>query len=325
MANRLLDRLGARWVIAQPGAALPGRALSLQGQPLAGDPPPGPSTALADGATVAIPATGTTVRGVQLRLTAPVERGTKVAVRIRVLGADGTELATGGLTSNGAAPGWLTVPVAGAAIPAQAPVRIEVRNEGAPLTLLRGQGQQPYARWVVPDPAKPDNLVLVFSDTHGTLWERTSALPRIRWAGSAEVLPDEKTRLERLQSPELPAGTAVFNAPPPGASSGATAQLDVVEDSGDRIAVRVNARGAGHLVVADSMPSGWTATVDGTEVPIALVDQAFAAVPVPAGEHLVEFDYTGSHRTLGIAVSAGAVLLLLAAGALVWWRRRRTG
>jgi uncharacterized membrane protein YfhO len=70
--------------------------------------------------------------------------------------------------------------------------------------------------------------------------------------------------------------------------------------------------------------SGWTARVDGEEVPILRADHCFRAVAVPAGTCVVDFRYRPPGLLAGCVVSA---LALLVCGALAWvgvrrWRRR---
>jgi hypothetical protein len=63
----------------------------------------------------------------------------------------------------------------------------------------------------------------------------------------------------------------------------------------------------------------WKATLNNSEVPILRADYAFMAVPVPAGDSVLELDLTNGVRIWGIAVSF-AVLFLLA---LVIYRQKR--
>ncbi|MBL8232936.1 MAG: YfhO family protein [Bryobacterales bacterium] len=68
-------------------------------------------------------------------------------------------------------------------------------------------------------------------------------------------------------------------------------------------------RGGPFHLIEQNLP-GWSASVDGTKVPVALVRTAFQGIEVPAGEHTVEFQF----RSTGLRI--GAVVSVLSLGAL---------
>ena len=74
-------------------------------------------------------------------------------------------------------------------------------------------------------------------------------------------------------------------------------------------------------------PWGWTATVDGTEVPIGRADYTLRALRIPAGEHevVMEFRPTSLDVTnrLGVASVIGIFILCAAAVAVPFHKRRR--
>jgi hypothetical protein len=76
------------------------------------------------------------------------------------------------------------------------------------------------------------------------------------------------------------------------------------------------------LVLTDTYYPGWTAVVDGKNSPIYRADYAFRAVPVPAGNHSVEFRYRPQSFSSGLAIASGAALL--AAAAVFILKRRGT-
>lgn len=91
-----------------------------------------------------------------------------------------------------------------------------------------------------------------------------------------------------------------------------------------RVVVRTKAEAPGLLVLADSFHPGWSAFVDGKPKAILQAYTIFRAVPVPAGNHLVEFHFTAARlktsRRIGHAAWAG--LLLAGIVTLVRTRRR---
>jgi hypothetical protein len=151
-----------------------------------------------------------------------------------------------------------------------------------------------------------------------TVYQRLTALPRIRWATTAVVEADPTAALELVASGEAP--DVVLDAPGP-EPSGDPATIDVSEDSGDVIEVDVDAAGAGYLVVADALRERWSVTVDGVEAPLRSADVGYVAVAVPGGQHHVRLSYRVARGGVGFLFSGLGALALLG---LVVVDRRRT-
>jgi hypothetical protein len=90
----------------------------------------------------------------------------------------------------------------------------------------------------------------------------------------------------------------------------------VVEDSDERVALRMDAKRAGYLVLSDTYYPGWQATVDGRRAKVRPADVAFRAVAIPAGRHTVAFEYHPWSVKLGGALSLAA-LAAIALGLLL--------
>lgn len=180
---------------------------------------------------------------------------------------------------------------------------------------------------LVVDPDEPvwddtDAFDLVHTEA-ATIYERPSALPRIRWATDAVVEPDASARVAALADPELPDDTVVLSATPRRTPDpGTGAELTVVRDAGDTIEVEVTADGGGWLVVMDSLDD-WSARVDGDPRGIVEADHAGGAVRLDAGTHRVVLSYTPRGLDTGLLVSGVAVVALVGLGALEISPRRR--
>ncbi|MDQ3113278.1 MAG: YfhO family protein, partial [Actinomycetota bacterium] len=182
---------------------------------------------------------------------------------------------------------------------------------------IRSDGATPAIALVRPS---DDDLEVVLGGAT-TIYERTSALPRIRWAKTAVVEPDATRAIDLVLSGTAP--DVVLAAPGP-EPSGAPATLDVVEDSGDTIAVDVDAEGLGYLVVADGLQDRWSAAIDGAAVPLVDADHGYVAVEVPPGTHRVELRYAPPLPGGGFAISGGG-LALIGALFMIDRRSRRRG
>ena len=217
----------------------------------------------------------------------------------------------------------LVVPVAGEALRGPLSARLTLRSD-VPLRVAGGSLPQ----LDVTRPAAGDGLRLAYAGDGAVLYERTTALPRFRWACAAEVVPDPAARVRRLAGSPSDGRVLLSEPPPPGSPTRPSvecgAQIKVVDDGTDGSTTEVSSFDRGYLVVADALGPGWRATVDGVEVPLLRADHALAAVPLSGGTHRVTIRYHPPGRVLGAGISGISVLLLL--GAAVWpaWRRRRT-
>jgi hypothetical protein len=95
----------------------------------------------------------------------------------------------------------------------------------------------------------------------------------------------------------------------------------VIEHFGGLVRVTTSTDGPAMLVLAENRGPGWTASVDGERpVPTLACDVAWQAVPVPAGEHSVEFRLDSPAWRWGARLSLCGALIAL--WMLVWPRRR---
>jgi hypothetical protein len=84
--------------------------------------------------------------------------------------------------------------------------------------------------------------------------------------------------------------------------------------------VTVTATGPGRLVVSEMAYPGWRATIDGAPAAIETADGVFRAVTLPAGEHVVIFEFRPVTVFVGASLSLLGVVVL---AALLWRERSR--
>jgi len=100
---------------------------------------------------------------------------------------------------------------------------------------------------------------------------------------------------------------------------------EVVEDSGDVVAVRATVERPGYLVLADQMYPGWQVEVDGEPRPILRINYILKGVFLPEGEHLVRFFFRSHSFRMGLVLtltSLGIVVLAALFVAIMRWRGR---
>lgn len=312
LTHPLLDRLAVRYGVADVAVAPVG---DLQGD---GEQDPSRSVVLQDtAARRELAPVG--LRGVAVEIADPIgdvaesQGPASITVEVR----DGAEVvATAQRRVRDGFSGTVTIPVDGEHLASAAgPLTIEVRAAGEPeVSVVAG----PDGGWVGAITAPDDGLDLVVTDG-AQVYERTTALPRFRWAQDAQSC--EEDCASHLAS--LPPQVALLPDAGDAAFDGLPAVVDVETDSDDHKRVRVDAEGAGMLVVADSFQDGWQAYVDGEPVDVLRADHALQGVPVPAGEHVVELAYepVGWSVLPWVALGTGTGLAVL--WALIALRARR--
>lgn len=87
---------------------------------------------------------------------------------------------------------------------------------------------------------------------------------------------------------------------------------EILEYSPNRVVIDATLKFPGYLVLTDTYAPGWTATVDGARGTILPVNVAFRGVPLSAGTHRVELNYSPPGWRIGLAVSVLSVLIWVA-------------
>ena len=159
------------------------------------------------------------------------------------------------------------------------------------------------------------------------LYRVPDALPRVYLAARAEAV-DDVAAYERVWDDDVVSGQAVLLAPGaasaafrgPPAQAGDGCRLTIHEPRRLRATCRSGA--AGLAVFVEQSDPGWRARVDGAPAPTLRANLVMRAVPVPAGEHVVELEHAPP-ALAAAAVTTGLVHLFGLALLLVERRRRR--
>jgi hypothetical protein len=163
----------------------------------------------------------------------------------------------------------------------------------------------------------------VYADRDIHVLENTEAQPRAFLVPRARIAPSLSSALsEMVHQPFQPrqevilADDAAIQATPLTTDRGGqgTATISMYQDSA--ITIHTSASADAWLVLSDTFYPGWTAAVDGQVVTVLRGDVLFRVVPVPAGEHDVEFRFEPASVRTGLLISLGALIVLLGALAL---------
>jgi hypothetical protein len=155
--------------------------------------------------------------------------------------------------------------------------------------------------------------------------ERATVVPRAR------VVPDDAEQLRLLAAPEFdPRQEVLLSDPPAGASAGGGQASTSGDDAGRAIVRRYGATrmeievqgqtNGSYLLLSEVAFPGWRAEVDGSERPVLRADYALRAIPLRAGDRVVQLSYEPGSLRLGALVT---LLAALASAGLVLWNSGR--
>lgn len=158
----------------------------------------------------------------------------------------------------------------------------------------------------------------VYVDNQIRVWENTSAQPRAFVVPAVRTAPNLGAALsEMIHRPFQPDREAILSFDSSAATAnlatrgGGTGSARVSAYLADAVEVHTSASADAWLVLSDTYYPGWSATVDGQPTPLLRGDVLFRVVPIPAGDHIVTFQFDPTSIKLGLAISAGTLLLVL--------------
>ncbi len=169
----------------------------------------------------------------------------------------------------------------------------------------------------------------VYTGDEGAIFENQAVLPRAFLAPRVTSLRNSGSVLARLSAPDFdPLSELLLEEQtdaPQGTQSRAQGAANIIDYQDRQVIVQTVNDEPAFLFLGDSYYPGWKAYVDGQQARLYRADYLFRAVPVPAGEHTVEFRYQPDSLTLGIgisAVAAGSVILAFLGSWIVARKRR---
>ncbi len=160
-------------------------------------------------------------------------------------------------------------------------------------------------------------LTLVGQQGAAWVYARARTLPLARLLYAAEVIPDAAAAIDRIHAADFdPAQTAILaTAAPcdlgPAPAAGGKAVIETHEPT--RWQIRTRSDAPALLVLAENAYPGWRATVDSRPAETLTAYTSIRAVCVPAGEHVVEWQFAPRLYWLGAGITAAALALLVLA------------
>jgi hypothetical protein len=162
----------------------------------------------------------------------------------------------------------------------------------------------------------PPGAELIQTAEGVSLYRNPTALPRAFFAASVRAVRSEADALSTMREPGFDPATTVVVEDPEGtaglsgtASDRATGTADLVEDRRDTVQLNTESETGGILFLSDTYYPGWRATIDGMQARIFKADEAFRAVQVPAGRHVVKYVFAPRSLRLSLfGVAAGSLI-----------------
>jgi hypothetical protein len=165
------------------------------------------------------------------------------------------------------------------------------------------------------DPPTPEQIdwlrragvthILSFSALDPSVWPAEPV-----WAGYDPLLcrawargPNEPLHLYRLKESR---GRAEWLAP-----ENHDSPPKVTELTANLVEIRTNSKQPGTLILTALLYPGWHVTVDGEPREPLRIDGMYRGVDVPAGEHIIRWEYRPASQKWGFWISGGALLLVL--------------
>jgi hypothetical protein len=139
------------------------------------------------------------------------------------------------------------------------------------------------------------------------LCKNVRALPLAFFVQRASVLEPYPEYLDALTSVD-PSRCVLFREAPPGYQAPAEPTLDsggqteLVSFEPQRVELKVKADKAGYVVMSQTASFGWSARLNGAEIPIHKAYGFLCAVQVPPGQHTLEFVYQEPLVKVGLGI-----------------------
>jgi hypothetical protein len=183
------------------------------------------------------------------------------------------------------------------------------------------------ANGLVPDSVGWE-LVHADQESKSIVYRNPDALPRAFFVREALTVTDAAQRFAILQSPGFDPGQTALVESPLKVESPDSSSVRITSHRSNAMSLDVYCDKTALLVISEIYyPHGWTARLDGQEIPIHKTNHILRSVVVPPGAHTLEFHFEPGEFTAGVWLSSAGGYITSAglwlAVALVIIRKRR--
>lgn len=165
------------------------------------------------------------------------------------------------------------------------------------------------------------NLKPVFNGRNGTVYENTKLQPKAFFVDSLVYASSAQEAYDFVDQPNINYSeiAVVETNKNITIKSDTSASVTITNYTGQEISLRTNRSTPGFLVLSEIYyPAGWSATLDGKEIPIHKTNYVLRGLEVPQGNHQIELRFEPKSFYLGVTIGwislALQILLALVVG-----------
>lgn len=175
--------------------------------------------------------------------------------------------------------------------------------------------------------ADKDGLTAIWHDDSHTLYVLNDARPYVYIADGILPVADSEMALTTLDQLHVPGADAVIETSQSLSSAGGIAK--VLHNRPGDVIVQVNASASGVLVLNEGYgDGGWQVDIDGKSAKVLNANYLYQGAAIPAGEHIVHFQYAPKSFTIGAVISTisgiGILALLIIPSLIRRTKRKKT-
>ncbi|MEX2007778.1 MAG: YfhO family protein, partial [Candidatus Levyibacteriota bacterium] len=152
----------------------------------------------------------------------------------------------------------------------------------------------------------------IYNDGYYQVYENKNALPRVFLASEYIVETDEQKIVDKIFDPNFELKKTLILEEDPGMefAEDSSAVVKIDKYAGNRVLLSTTSETDMLLFLSDTHFPEWKVMIDDKEAKLYRADLAFRAVPVPAGDHRVEFYYSGESFYNGLKISLFSLAIL---------------
>lgn len=169
----------------------------------------------------------------------------------------------------------------------------------------------------------------VFKGEEGIVYENQNVLPKAFFVDSLVTTQSPQEAFNYLMPGQIDFSTTavVETSDPVSSAPDTTSFVEVTKYTGPDMTIKVERSKPGFLVLSEIYyPAGWTAVLDGEEIPIYKTNYFLRGMEIPAGEHTLELHFMPDSYQLGVKLEWIAViaqLLIACFWGFTWFKNRR--
>jgi len=163
-------------------------------------------------------------------------------------------------------------------------------------------------------PVNPDfpkeRFIKVYEYGKTQIYENLNVFPRAFFVNNIDIENDDIKISEKILSLDL-SKTIILEDQPFLKTSKDQGKAEIISYKPNSVKIKTSTNKDSILFLSDNYYPGWVAFIDNKETKIYRANYTFRAVSVPAGEHLVNFEYRPDSYRIGMGLSLISLVVLI--------------